>query len=191
MILAMAERGGLYCSFFRNSLVFCHFVRKTPIFCRLRPSLSSRIRLSSALQSLLWTSKVPKKSNISNKSGFPFWVCFHCRGLECGKSSANFPGVADRIASLGTLPGPSTVACRATRVQIKASSNIQTTWLARRESPLRSRPRSPKVFSNEDHDCRALANVNAFEFLGVTGTHWARHCLCARWRFGEMNCQDL
>jgi hypothetical protein len=70
-ILAMAERGGLYCSFFRNSLVFCHFVRKTLIFCRFRPSLSSRIRLSSALQSLQWTSKVPKKSNISNKLGFP------------------------------------------------------------------------------------------------------------------------
>ncbi len=126
----LAERGGLYCSFFRNSLVFCHFVRKTRIFCRFRPSLSSRIRLSSALQSLLWTSKVPKKSNMSNKSGFLFWVYFHCRGLECGKSSANFPGVADRIASLGTLPAPSTLACRATRVQITASSNIQTTWLA-------------------------------------------------------------
>ena len=67
----MAERGGLYCSFFRNSLVFCHFIRKTSIFCCLRPSLSSRIRLSSALQSLLWTSKVPKKSNMSNKPGFP------------------------------------------------------------------------------------------------------------------------
>jgi hypothetical protein len=25
--------GGLYCSFFRNSLVFCHFVCKTSIFC--------------------------------------------------------------------------------------------------------------------------------------------------------------
>ena len=31
----LAERGGLYCSFFRNSLVFCHFVCKTSIFCRL------------------------------------------------------------------------------------------------------------------------------------------------------------
>jgi hypothetical protein len=31
----MAERGGLYCSFFRNSLVFCHFIPKTRIFCRL------------------------------------------------------------------------------------------------------------------------------------------------------------
>ena len=40
------------------------------------PSLSSCIRLSSALQSLLWTSRVPKKSNISNKSGFLFWVYF-------------------------------------------------------------------------------------------------------------------
>jgi hypothetical protein len=68
----MEERGGLYCCFFRNSLVFCHFVRKTRIFCRFRPSLTSRIRLSSALQSLLWTSKVPKKSNLSNKSGFLF-----------------------------------------------------------------------------------------------------------------------
>jgi hypothetical protein len=110
--------GGLYCSFFPNSLVFCHFTRKTRIFCRLRTSLSSLSRLSSALQSLLWTSKVPKKSNMSNKSGFLFWAYFHCRGLECGKSSANFPGVADRIASLGTLPAPSTVACRATRVPI-------------------------------------------------------------------------
>ncbi len=27
--------GGLYCSFFRNPLVFCHFVCKTSIFCRL------------------------------------------------------------------------------------------------------------------------------------------------------------
>ena len=70
----LTERGGLYCSFFRNSLVFCHFVRKTRIFCRFRPSRSSRIRLSSALQSLLWTSKVPKKSNISNKPGFPSWA---------------------------------------------------------------------------------------------------------------------
>jgi len=83
---------------FHNSLVFCHFVRKARIFCRFRPSLCSRIRLSSALQSLLWTSKVLKKSNMSNKSGFLFWVYFHCRGLECGKSSANFPDVADRIA---------------------------------------------------------------------------------------------
>ncbi len=33
--------------------------------------LSSPIRLTSALQSLLWTSKVPKKSNMSNKPGFP------------------------------------------------------------------------------------------------------------------------
>jgi hypothetical protein len=37
----------------------------------------------------------------------------------------------------------------------------------------------------------ALANANAFEFLGVTGMHWALHCLYARWRFREMNCQDL
>jgi len=37
----------------------------------------------------------------------------------------------------------------------------------------------------------ALANANAFEFLGVTGMHWALHCRCARWRFREMNCQDL
>jgi hypothetical protein len=67
----MAERGGLYGAFFRNSLVFRPFNRKTRIFCRLRPSLSSRIRLSSALQSLLWTAKVPKKSNIGNKLGPP------------------------------------------------------------------------------------------------------------------------
>jgi hypothetical protein len=67
----MAERGGLYCSFFSNSLVFCHFIRKTRIFCRLTPSLSSRIRLSNAFPSLQWTSKVPKKSNMSNKIGFP------------------------------------------------------------------------------------------------------------------------
>jgi len=64
--------GGLYCSFLRNSLVFYHFIRKTRIFCRLRPSLSSLIGLSNALRSLLWTSKVPKKSNMSNKPGAPF-----------------------------------------------------------------------------------------------------------------------
>jgi hypothetical protein len=83
--------------------------RRGGIILLLFPQLF-RSSLSSALQSLLWTSKVPKKSNISNKSGFLFWVYFHCRGLECGKSSGNFPGVADRIASLGTLPGPSTLA---------------------------------------------------------------------------------
>jgi hypothetical protein len=66
----MAERGGLYCFFFRNSLVFFHFIRKTRIFCRLRTSLSSLFRLNSALQSLLWTSKVPKKSNMSNKPNY-------------------------------------------------------------------------------------------------------------------------
>jgi hypothetical protein len=70
----MAERGGLYRSIFRNSLVFCHFIRKTCIFCRLRTSLSSLFCLSNALPSLLWTSKVPKKSNMSNKPGFPCWV---------------------------------------------------------------------------------------------------------------------
>jgi len=43
------------------------------IILLLFPQLS-RIRLSSALQSLLWTSKVPKKSNMSNKPGFPCWV---------------------------------------------------------------------------------------------------------------------
>jgi hypothetical protein len=31
----LAERGGLYCDFFHNSIVFCHFVCKTSIFCRL------------------------------------------------------------------------------------------------------------------------------------------------------------
>src|SRR6266446_5774465 len=73
MLIALKAggEGGLYCSFFHNSLVFCYFIRKTRLFCRLRPSLSSRIRLTSALQSLLWTSKVPKKSNMSNKLGFP------------------------------------------------------------------------------------------------------------------------
>jgi hypothetical protein len=66
----LAERGGLYGSIFHNSIRFCHFTRNTRVFCRLLPSLSSRIRLSNALQSLLWTSKVPKKSNMSNKPGF-------------------------------------------------------------------------------------------------------------------------
>ena len=80
----MAERGGLYCSFFRNSLVFCHFIRKTSIFCRLRTSLSSLFRLSSALQSLQWTSKVLKKSNMSNKSGFLFWVYWPRKGFSIG-----------------------------------------------------------------------------------------------------------
>src|ERR1700676_3115981 len=68
----MAERVGLYCSSFRNSLSFCHFTRNTRIFCRLCPSLSSLISLSNALQSLQWTSKVPKKSNKSNKRGAAF-----------------------------------------------------------------------------------------------------------------------
>jgi len=62
MILAVAERGGLYWRGFRNSVCFYHFTRNTCIFCRLRPSLSSLIRLSNALQSLLWTPKVLKKS---------------------------------------------------------------------------------------------------------------------------------
>ena len=62
--------GGLYRSFFHNPIFLCHFIRKTRVFFRLWPSLTSRIRLSSALQSLLWTSKLPKKSNISNKPGF-------------------------------------------------------------------------------------------------------------------------
>ena len=66
--------GGLYCAFFHNFIVFCHFIRKTRVFFRLWPSLSSLIRLSSAFQSLLWTSKVPKKSNMSNKSRFLSWV---------------------------------------------------------------------------------------------------------------------
>ena len=67
----LAERGGLYCSFFCNSLVFCHFIRKTRIFCCLRPGLSSLIRLSNALLSLLWTSKASRKSNMSNKPRTP------------------------------------------------------------------------------------------------------------------------
>jgi hypothetical protein len=33
----------------------------------------------------------------------------------------------------------------------------------------------------------ALANANAFEFLGVTGMHLALHRHCASWRFREMN----
>jgi hypothetical protein len=53
--------GGLYCCIFRNSLRFFHFTRNTRVFCRLLPSLSSRIRLSNAFPSLLWTPKVPKK----------------------------------------------------------------------------------------------------------------------------------
>jgi hypothetical protein len=64
--------GGLYLSIFRNSLRFCHFARNSNVFCRLLRSLSSRIRLSDAAQSLQWTSKVLKKSNMSNKPGFSF-----------------------------------------------------------------------------------------------------------------------
>ena len=89
MILAVAERGGLYCAFFRNSPVFCHFIHKTRIFCRLRSGLRSLIRLSGALPSLLWTPKVPKKSNMSNKPGFSFscllWaiaICQHSPGRD-------------------------------------------------------------------------------------------------------------
>src|SRR5260370_11734530 len=65
----LSERGGLYCDFFRNSIVFCHFVCKTSIFCRLGPSLSSLFCLSGALQPLLWTSQVPTKSKTRNKPG--------------------------------------------------------------------------------------------------------------------------
>ena len=71
----LAERGGLYGSIFHNSIRFCHFTCNSSVFCRLLPSLSSRMRLSHALQSLLWTSKVLKKSNMSNKPGFPCWAC--------------------------------------------------------------------------------------------------------------------
>jgi hypothetical protein len=67
----LAERGGLYCCVFRNSLRFCYFARNARVFCRLLPSLGSLIRLSNAFPSLLWTSKVPKKSNKSNNPGFP------------------------------------------------------------------------------------------------------------------------
>jgi hypothetical protein len=70
--LSSGGEGGLYCSFFRNSLIFCHFIRKTRNFCCLRASLSSLFRLSRALQSPQWTLQVPKKSNISNKLGPPF-----------------------------------------------------------------------------------------------------------------------
>jgi hypothetical protein len=96
----LAERGGLYCSFFRNSLVFSHFIRKTRIFCRLRPSLSSLVRRSSALQSLLWTSKVLKKSNISNKLGFP--------------SCAAIAGQVHRFPDAG--PIPSVVQCSSPKI---------------------------------------------------------------------------
>jgi hypothetical protein len=64
--------GGLYCSIVHNSIGFCHFTRNTCIFCRLLSSLSSRIRLSNAVQSLLWISEVARKSNMSNKAGFSF-----------------------------------------------------------------------------------------------------------------------
>ena len=57
----VAERG-LYCSFFRNSLVFCHFIRKTSIFCRLRTSLSSLFRFSSASSLSYGHRKYPKKA---------------------------------------------------------------------------------------------------------------------------------
>ena len=45
--------GGIMLLCFRQLSCFLSFIRKTRIFCRLRPSLSIRIRLSSALQSLL------------------------------------------------------------------------------------------------------------------------------------------
>jgi hypothetical protein len=34
-------------------------------------------------------------------------------------------------------------------------------------------------------------NANAFEFLGMTGRHWALDRWCARWRFRETVRQDL
>jgi hypothetical protein len=57
--------------------------------------LSSRIRLSNALQSLLWTSKVPKKSNMSNKSGF-----LSCGLLPfCGRKAAEL-GIDERAVEV-------------------------------------------------------------------------------------------
>jgi hypothetical protein len=111
--------GGLYCSFFCNSLVFCHFIRKTRIFCRLRPSLSSRIRLSSALQSLLWTSKVPKKSNISNKPGSP--SCAYSSAALAGPVTYELSWEARNKATFATSSGrprrPNSVFAGARRFQ--------------------------------------------------------------------------
>ncbi len=100
-ICAVAERGGLYCSIFRNSLRFCHFTRNTFIFCRLWPSLSSPMSLTSASQSLQWTSKVLQKSNMSNKTGFPRdnakSLCLSCFFASERKSSRKALESADEL----------------------------------------------------------------------------------------------
>ena len=89
------RRGGDYSApFFATLFVSVTAHHKIRVFCRLLPSLSSRMRLSNALQSLLWTSKVPKKGNISNKPGFFFscllWaiaVCQHRPGRVCSETA--------------------------------------------------------------------------------------------------------
>jgi hypothetical protein len=90
-LLYSTGEGGLYCSGFRNSLAFCHIARNTCIFCRLWPSLSSPISLTSASQSLQWTSKVPKKSNMSNKPV-----------LLCPVSDKGFWGAREEAAYYGS-----------------------------------------------------------------------------------------
>ena len=116
--------GGLYCSFFRNSLVFCPFMGKTRIFCRLMPSLSSLIHLSSALPSLPWTSKVPKKNNMSNKSGFPFLGLLPFLRPQVRQEFSKFSWRSGQNCKpwdpAGACDGGA--ARRATRVQITASS---------------------------------------------------------------------
>jgi hypothetical protein len=137
-IRSKLRRGGLYCFLFRNPLVFCHFVRKTHIFCRFRPSLSG------ALQSLLWTSKVPKKGNMSNKSGFLFCVYFHCAASSAARVQQIFPGLADRIASLGTLPAPATVARHVGPHAYKSRPRRVSTCLGRRTSRVKISASRPK-----------------------------------------------
>jgi hypothetical protein len=176
------RRGGLYCSFFCNSLVFCHFIRKTRIFCRLRPRLSSRIRLSSALQSLLWTSKVPKKSNISNKFGFPFWVA----SIVAASSAARVQQISWRSGqnckpehSASAFDGG--VACH-TRTINHGVIEYPNHRLACKEGGHRFDPDHvhQRYSQTRIMTAGALANANAFEFLGMTGMHWAL-----------LNCQDL
>jgi hypothetical protein len=65
------RRGGIILLHFLQLSSFPPLTRNTRVFYRLLPSLSSRIRLSNAFPSLLWTPKVPQKSNMSNKTGFP------------------------------------------------------------------------------------------------------------------------
>src|SRR5260370_13395574 len=112
--------GGLYCSSLHNSFSFCHFARNTCIFCPLWPSLSSRTRLSNAASSLLWTSKVPKKSNMSNKrwivqAGQPY-VSWHKRSGTFVYSKIAFnPArqVSVNVSGLSFLP---TAICAASRI---------------------------------------------------------------------------